>query len=58
MIVILTLYNNIINLVLALRFRDEIKDQIFIKRFDLRYESSSLIYFRSIKDIENIGFFK
>ena len=34
MIVTSTLYNNSINFVLTLGSKDEIKDQIFIKRFE------------------------
>ena len=42
---------NSLNLVLALGSRDEIKDQIFMKRFGRRCGTSSVIYFRSIKNI-------
>ena len=42
---------NSLNLVLALGSRDEIKDQIFIKRFGRRCGPSSMIYLRSIKNI-------
>ena len=48
--------NNSVNLVLALGSRDEIKDQIFIERFGHRCGPSSVIYFRSIKNIEPIVF--
>ena len=44
-------YNYGLNLVLALGSRDEIKDQIFIKPFGRRCGPSSVIYFRSIKNI-------
>ena len=56
MIAILTFYNNSINFVLPLESRDKIEDQIFIKRFGHQYAPSSVIYFRSIKDIENSFF--
>ena len=56
MIVILTLYNNSINLGLGLGCRDEMKDQIFNKRFGRRCPPSAVIYFKSIKDIENTEF--
>ena len=51
MLIIIIIIICSLNLVLALGSRDEIKDQIFIKRFGRRCGPSSVIYFKSIKNI-------